>query len=86
MGFYRKIPVIVNAVRWDGTNFGEMEQLVRNCNEYCNAWLEQDLTFTIRTVDGDVILRIGDWLIRGIEGKLYPCKNSVFQETYERLT
>jgi hypothetical protein len=25
----------------------------------------------------------GDWVIRGIEGEFYPCKDSIFQETYE---
>ena len=24
----------------------------------------------------------GDWIIRGVEGELYPCKDSVFQATY----
>lgn len=28
----------------------------------------------------------GDWIIRGVEGKLYPCKPSVFETTYDPVT
>ena len=27
----------------------------------------------------------GDWIIRGVKGELYPCKDDVFQATYERV-
>ena len=26
----------------------------------------------------------GDWIVTGVEGKLYPVKNEVFKKTYER--
>lgn len=25
----------------------------------------------------------GDWIIRGVQGELYPCKPDIFAETYE---
>jgi len=25
----------------------------------------------------------GDWIIRGIQGEFYPCKNDIFLATYE---
>jgi len=27
--------------------------------------------------------KVGDWLIIGVEGEAYPCKDSVFRATYE---
>lgn len=27
--------------------------------------------------------RSGDWIIRGIQGELYPCKPDIFARTYE---
>jgi len=27
----------------------------------------------------------GDWIIKGVEGELYPCKDSIFQQTYTRI-
>jgi hypothetical protein len=26
---------------------------------------------------------VGDWIIRGVMGELYPCKNDIFKVTYE---
>lgn len=25
----------------------------------------------------------GDWVIRGVNGELYPCKPDIFEKTYE---
>lgn len=38
---------------------------------------------TIRTLEGDMIGHVGDWLITGVAGEQYPCINSIFLRTYE---
>ena len=38
--------------------------------------------FVVTTLEGVMTGREGDWLIKGIEGELYPCKDSVFQKKY----
>lgn len=40
--------------------------------------------FTINTLEGDMLVGTGDWVIRGVEGELYPCKDSIFKKTYEK--
>lgn len=37
----------------------------------------------IKTLEGDMIASPGDWIITGIEGERYPCKDSIFKKTYE---
>ena len=37
----------------------------------------------IRTLEGDVRVSIGDWIIQGVEGEFYPCKDSIFRKTYD---
>jgi hypothetical protein len=37
----------------------------------------------IHTLEGEMLARVGDWLIEGIEGELYPCKPDIFELTYE---
>jgi hypothetical protein len=37
----------------------------------------------IPTLEGAHLAREGDWIIRGTEGELYPCKPSVFARKYE---
>lgn len=39
----------------------------------------------IHTLEGLMIGNMGDWIARGVEGELYPIKNSVFQATYEEV-
>lgn len=37
----------------------------------------------IRTLEGDMIASLGDWVIRGVQGEFYPCKPDIFAATYE---
>lgn len=37
----------------------------------------------IGTLEGVMTAQPGDWIIRGTEGELYPCKPSVFERKYE---
>lgn len=46
------------------------------------AW-KTDRTIYIETLEGTMEARPGDWIIRGVNGELYPCKPDVFEKTYE---
>lgn len=39
---------------------------------------------TIETLEGRHRARIGDYIIQGVNGELYPCKPDIFQKTYEK--
>ena len=36
-----------------------------------------------QTLQGDMQAQAGDWVIQGVKGELYPCKDDIFRETYE---
>jgi hypothetical protein len=38
---------------------------------------------TISTLEGDMRADVGDWVIKGVKGELYPCKPDIFAATYE---
>ena len=40
----------------------------------------------IDTLEGGHIVCPGDWIITGVAGENYPCKPSIFEETYEAVT
>ena len=40
----------------------------------------------IKTLEGVMTANEGDYIIRGVSGKLYPCKADIFEKTYERVT
>ena len=42
-------------------------------------------TLMIRTLEGDMRVSYGDWIIRGVRGEFYPCKPDIFEATYEEV-
>lgn len=43
-------------------------------------------TVHISTLEGEMVGQVGDWLITGVQGGLYPCKPDIFAATYELVT
>lgn len=37
----------------------------------------------IQTLEGQMVARPGDWIIKGVKGEIYPCKPDIFEATYE---
>ncbi len=37
----------------------------------------------ILTLEGPMFANPGDWIITGISGERYPCKDKIFRKTYE---
>lgn len=93
---YRKKPVVIRALQWDGTNDnevlefcdkGEFQYAVRKRkNIFSNkSEREEEKTLFIQTLEGVHEASIGDYIIKGIKGEFYPCKPDIFEETYEEV-
>jgi hypothetical protein len=41
---------------------------------------------SISTLEGTMRANREDWIIRGIQGEIYPCKPDIFAATYEPVT
>ena len=37
----------------------------------------------IHTLEGDMVANPGDWIITGVKGEQYPCKDDIFRATYD---
>jgi hypothetical protein len=44
-----------------------------------------DGLMVIRTLEGDMKVSLGDWVIKGVQGEFYPCKPDIFAATYEAV-
>lgn len=78
---YRKKPVVIEAVRWTGENREEIDKFCgRNV-----VWGENKKCFLVLTREGTLLATMGDYIIKGVNGELYPCKPDVFAKTYERV-
>lgn len=38
---------------------------------------------SIPTLEGTMLGVAGDWIIKGVQGEIYPCKPDIFEATYE---
>jgi hypothetical protein len=47
--------------------------------------IEMREDFIVKTPEGIVEGKAGDFLLEGVEGEVYPCKKSIFEKTYTRL-
>lgn len=79
---YRKKPVVIEAVLWDGCPkaLKEIQDMGLSRDDF---YLHR--SFMIRTLEGDMLLNIGDYLIKGVNGEFYPCKADIFKATYEEV-
>jgi len=39
----------------------------------------------IATLEGTMKANLGDWIIRGVNGEIYPCKPDIFEKTYDAV-
>ncbi|GAA1992756.1 hypothetical protein GCM10009718_33090 [Isoptericola halotolerans] len=81
---YRKLPVEIEAVRFDGTN---AQQVAEWIGEEQDGWTYSDRNdfYEIETLEGTMTALPGDWIIRGVQGEFYPCKPDIFAATYEAV-
>ena len=41
---------------------------------------------SIRTLEGQMRGLVGEWIIKGVRGEVYPCKPDIFAATYDEVT
>jgi hypothetical protein len=80
MGMYRKRPVAVEAIQWNGKNYHEIKALGGRV-----VSMETNERLIIATLEGDHIANLNDYIIKGVKGELYPCKPDIFELTYEEM-
>lgn len=78
---YRKRPVIIEAVEYDGGSESLIEVVEFIGADFID--LGSDGSILIRTLEGEHIASVGDFIIRGIAGEHYPCKPRIFEATYD---
>ena len=93
---YRKKPIIISAIQWNGTNVKEVYEFIKGSLKP-HVGIEQDKwadytslmknkQWDFKTMESDNETQkadVGDFIIKGIKGECYPCKPDVFEMTYE---
>ena len=92
---YKKKPIIIEAVQFLGFDKNNGHVLLSSSPKWIVEQFGKDILFfdkkdtlTIKTSEGNMIVNIGDYIIKEPFDKirqLYPCKPDIFKETYEEV-
>lgn len=84
---FRKKPVVIEAVQWLGNNQIEIAKLSNGTREleFCDDFIEDKPEVKINTLEGVMTANLNDYIIKGVNGELYPCKPDIFEKTYEAV-
>jgi hypothetical protein len=91
---FRKKPIEVEAFKYDGDLMASNGEYY--VPDWAVAALDKETLYYdsldcesppcdlfIRTLEGDMLVSVGDYVIQGIKGELYPCKPDIFEQSYE---
>ncbi len=81
MAKYRKKPIVIDAVQFNGHNDHTIKLFCPSARDP----IDIKPNMIIPTLEGDHLISVGDFVIRGIAGEFYPCKPDIFEATYEEV-
>lgn len=87
---YRKKPVVIEAFKWTGgpeqTEDPEwITEAIKKGTAYFLHSGTPKAKMMIKTLEGLMMARLGDYVIQGIKGEIYPCKPDIFEASYEKV-
>lgn len=85
---FRKKPIVVEAERFELPALGGLTEHLKKLDVYMVSDKlagGKSTYYYIHTLEGDMFLKPGDWIITGVKGERYPCKPDIFEQTYEKV-
>lgn len=82
---YRKKPVVIEAVRFINGRVDAKPSWITKAFDERYLRVRANGELIVRTLEGDMIAADGDYIIRGVQGEIYPCKPDIFEQTYEAV-
>jgi hypothetical protein len=80
---YKKKPIVIDAFQWTGIDCVLPEWFMEKSELYSIKKIHNSEYLIIKTLEGEMTASIGDWIIKGVKGEIYPCKPDIFEATYE---
>lgn len=82
---YRKKPVEIEAFWYDGNNHKDVIYWAEQFSDRDTFLYIDEKELYIHTLEGDMHVSSGDYVICGVDYELYPCKPDIFHKTYEAI-
>ena len=90
---YRKKPVVIEAAQFTISYPGASQQAINAVyslidelgidGDNISLLTKGGFRLQVKTKEGYLKAKPGDWIIKGVEGEIYPCDDSIFRKTYE---
>ncbi len=82
---YRKLPIEIEAIQFFN---GNGKNTIKDCLDFIDSkfkayYSDEYEGIFIDTLEGSILASDGDYIIKGVKGEFYPCKEEVFEMTYE---
>jgi len=74
---FRKKPVVIEARKY-------VVDHEESISEWCKGQMDPRGCM-IKTLEGVMLARYNDWIIKGVKGEFYPCDPDIFEATYEAV-
>lgn len=85
---YRKKPVVIEAWHFTKENYNHgSPDFIRNAGNIVDLWSQHGgrvIGGEIKTLEGVMGISENDYIIKGVQGELYPCKPDIFEQTYDK--
>lgn len=81
---YVKKPIAVEAMQLTNESIQNVVDWIHDTDT--RAYWAGENNIVIETLEGDMLAREGDYVIRGVRGEFYSCREDIFLETYEEFT
>jgi hypothetical protein len=78
MPMFMKKPVAIEARQYTAESANDIAK-------WCSGYIDTSSCLVIPTLEGPMRALQNDWIIKGVRGEFYPCRESIFNETYERV-
>jgi len=77
---FRKKLIYIEAIQFTGND----EEIMEFCP---NARDPEDTkpNLVIPTLEGDMLVSLGDWVVKDDKDEFHPCKPDIFEQTYEAV-
>lgn len=88
MPLFRKKPIVIKAEQWfPGREIADVTMVPGLVREPCGCLHGgPDVKVpVVQTLEGEMHVSPGDWIITGVNGEVYPCKPDIFEKTYDPL-
>lgn len=83
---FRKKPIVIEAMQLNVKNCEAIADWCGYKGMLIDYLSPKDNFMYIDTLEGRMKANFGDWIIKGVKGEFYPCRNDIFEATYEAVT